>query len=97
VLVVSDRTFDQRRIHRKDDWIKNEVERALERSRNNRLQIVLISTDKDVLPNRNDLPEDIQAILDHHALPISLHTFDEDINKIVDFISTISPIKRLQQ
>jgi tetratricopeptide (TPR) repeat protein len=64
----------QRRLDEPEDWVRSELELALETSRSTELLIVPLLVDDAKMPKRPYLPKSIQGILDHQALPLRTAT-----------------------
>lgn len=89
VLVVTKETFAPDRIHMERDWIRKEIQEAL----NLEIPCVLVMVDPVDLPKEEQLPKDIRAILTRQGFPLHPTAFEQNVNNITGFITTISPIK----
>jgi hypothetical protein len=76
-LRASNEESGQRRLDEPEDWVRSELELALETSRSTELLIVPLLVDDAKMPKRLYLPKSIQGILDHQALPLRTATSHE--------------------
>lgn len=67
----------QRRLDEPEDWVRSEMELALEIARSNELLIVPLLVDDAKMPEPRFLPTSIQSIVDHQALPLRTATTQE--------------------
>lgn len=70
----------QRRLDQPDDWVRNEVQRALERDD---VVVVPVLIGDTPLPTAADLPGDLHGLLAYEALRLSDRTFDHDVDRLV--------------
>jgi hypothetical protein len=92
MLLVTQQTFEARRIHLERDWIRKEIYEALSRD----IPCVLVFVDGIPTPDAEELPRDIRGILARQGYPLHPTSFEQDVSKLADFITNISPINRKQ-
>lgn len=90
MLVVTEHTFASDRIHLERDWIRKEIQEALTRG----IPIVMAIVDDVKLPDEEYLPREIRPVLTKQGYPIHPGSFEQNMVKIADFITAISPILR---
>jgi hypothetical protein len=93
MLIVTDNTFEPRRIHLERDWIRKEIYEALTRS----IPCVLVFVDGIASPPEDELPREIRGIVARQGYPLHPTSFEQDVSKLADFITAISPISRKQR
>lgn len=89
MLIVTENTFDATRIHNDDDWIKKELEIAIQEH----IPIVLVSVDK-FIPEKTKIPLSIRQILDSQAITISRESVEDDIDSLITFLAKVSFLPR---
>lgn len=92
LVVISEHTFDESRIHQDKDWVRREIALALELNK----PIILALVDDIKPPDPSKLPENIRAIVTRQGIsfyPSPKH-FETSINDLVDFIVKATPIRR---
>ncbi|MBN1681334.1 MAG: TIR domain-containing protein [Anaerolineae bacterium] len=90
LLVITERTFEPGRIHLERDWVRREIREAMAHDK----PIILVFVDGITMPDDEYLPRDIRSIVTRQGFPIYPNSFEQDIVKLADFITTISPINR---
>jgi hypothetical protein len=90
LLVVTERTFAADRIHLERDWIRKEIQEALTHG----IPIVMAIIDDVKLPDEEYLPREIRPVLSKQGYPIHPGSFEQNMVKIAEFITAISPILR---
>jgi formylglycine-generating enzyme required for sulfatase activity len=88
LLVVTEYTFDPKRIHDKDDWIRREIALSLHLKK----PIVLALENDVILPAPTDLPDDIRDITRMQGTRFYPDFFDEAVQKLASFITQVTPI-----
>jgi pterin-4a-carbinolamine dehydratase len=71
-----------RRIDKKEDWVRKEVETALRR----KIKIVPLLMGGVTLPQKEALPKSIQKLPENQAMSINALTWQNDISDLVDFL-----------
>ncbi len=82
----------KRRIDNPDDWIRVEIETALQRD----ITVVPVLIDGAVLPQADDLPSSLQPLIQRQALELRHTQFKSDsqrLMKVIDGILWINPIR----
>ena len=72
----------KRRLDKGDDWVRIEIETALQRD----IRVVTVLVDGALLPKAHELPRSLQSLAKRQALDISHFTFPVDIERIIEAI-----------
>lgn len=86
LLIVSEYTFAQDRIHRDDDWVRREIREALKLHK----PIVVALVDGQTIP---DIPVDIQDIKRMQRINFYQEYFDPAVTRLVEFIVKATPLE----
>jgi hypothetical protein len=70
------------RIKKEGDWVRLEIATALER----KIRVVPVLVDGAELPNAEELPEDLQALLKRQAYEISNKRWRYDTDQLIEFL-----------
>jgi hypothetical protein len=76
---------NQRRLDDPDDFVRIEIEAALER----RIRVIPVLIDGATMPRREDLPESLQQLRRRQAIEISHNRFDSDVERLTRALSLI--------
>lgn len=82
----------RRRIDDPEDWVRIEVSRALARS----IRVIPVLVNGATLPRRDELPDDLKALPDHHAVRITTDGFRHEMAGLMQDISSIEPKRSLK-
>lgn len=85
LLMVTEHTFAER-IHRADDWVRQEIRIALQSS----IPIVLVSENGLFPPH--DIPEDIREIRGKQGIEFYPAYFDAAVERLVKFLGKVAKI-----
>ncbi len=77
----------RRLVDREDDWVRNEIRRALERG----IEIIPVLVDGASLPSFGTLPADINDVLKRQYATIRHRTAGTDLVKLADFVADKVP------
>src|SRR5258706_5073739 len=80
LVVVTEHTFAPERIHRNTDWVRREIALALELQKS----IVLVCDEGHYPPN--DLPENIQHIVQKQGINFYPEYWEPAVRRLADFI-----------
>jgi hypothetical protein len=69
----------RRRLDDPDDWVRLEIAHALNRN----ITVIPVSVNAAQLPTRAKLPNDIQGLLDHQAVSVTLAGFRSEMSRLV--------------
>jgi TIR domain len=83
-LTISDR--DRRRLDDPDDFVRLEIEAALERN----VRVVPVLVDEAELPARADLPESLQPLVRRQTLRLSHDQFRLETQRLLDDLTRLS-------
>lgn len=87
VLVVTNNTFAQDRIHQDGDWVRREIRLALSLN----IPIALAIHNGQMPENANSLPPDIQAITTKHGIAIYPGFFDAGVDRLAKHCASLAP------
>ena len=83
-LVVTD-SEGRRRIDNPNDWVRMEIETALQRD----IRVVPVLTDGAVLPQAHDLPQSLQSLIRRQALALSHEGFRSEVARLMSAIDEV--------
>ena len=84
---------NERRLDQADDWVRLEIARALARG----ITVIPTLVNGARLPSRNELPADIQALVDHQAVSVSHTGFRHEMASLgrdINSIRRATPFKK---
>jgi hypothetical protein len=97
VAVIGPRWLDiampdgRRRLDDPDDFVRLEIEAALQRS----IPVVPVLVDGGKMPRADELPESLRELATHNAIPIRRNPdFDDDVQRLIAAIRTLSRRKQ---
>lgn len=76
---------DRRRLDDPDDFVRIEIEAALERG----IRVIPVLVDGATMPRREDLPESLQKLRRRQAIEISHNRFDSDVERLTQALALI--------
>jgi hypothetical protein len=79
-----------RRLDNSDDWVRLEIARALKRN----ITVVPVRINGTELPPKEELPNDIQALLDHQAASVTTAGFRHEMSGLAHDIRSIPGSRR---
>lgn len=77
--------LNDRRDHPDSDFVRVELSRALQRG----IAVVPVLLDGARMPRPGELPDDLRAVTRRNGLPVSIDTFDSQIDRLVREISRV--------
>jgi hypothetical protein len=75
----------RRRLDNPDDFVRLEVEAALDRG----IRVLPILVDNTLMPRSQDLPESLARLSRHNALRLSHESFDDDVRRLIEALAGI--------
>ncbi len=78
-------TDNHRRLDDPNDYVRLEIEAALQRS----IRVIPVLVDGATLPKSGDLPETLAKLTRRQAIEISLARFDSDVERLVEALSAL--------
>jgi len=81
-----------RRVDRTDDFVRLEIAKALERH----VRVVPALVGDAVMPEANELPQDLRALARRQAIEISDSRFHQDVDRLIESLSD-TPLVRTRQ
>ncbi len=87
-LTIQDAKLKTRRLDNPDDPLRLEVTTAL---KNERIRVIPVLVDRGVMPNREDLPDDLAALHFRNALELSDTRWESDVQRLIQAIEEASP------
>ncbi len=79
-----------RRLDDPNDWVRLEIAHALRRN----ITVIPVRVNGTELPSKKVLPEDIQGLLDHQAVSVTIASFRNDMSGLVRDIRSIPNPRR---
>jgi formylglycine-generating enzyme required for sulfatase activity len=79
------------RLNDPEDWVRLEVGRALARD----VTVIPVTVGGAHLPKRGELPEDLRALVDHHAVALTTNGFRSEMAGLRDDIRAIRAASRM--
>lgn len=86
ISAQDERTF-RRRLDMPNDWVRQELEVALA----GEAMVVPVLVEGATMPTVEQLPDSIVALAEKNAVTLSRDHFNDDVNKLIDFLSTRLP------
>ncbi len=87
-LTIQDAKLKTRRLDNPEDPLRLEVTTAL---KNERIRVIPVLVDRGVMPNREDLPDEIAALHFRNALELSDTRWESDVQRLIQAIEEASP------
>jgi TIR domain len=76
---------NRRRLDDPDDFVRIEIEAALQRG----IRVIPVLVDGAMMPRREDLPDSLQKLRRRQAIEISHNRFDSDVERLTHALSLI--------
>ena len=76
---------NRRRLNDPDDFVRIEIEAALQRG----IRVIPVLVDGATMPRREDLPDSLQRLRRRQAIEISHNRFDSDVERLTHALSLI--------
>ncbi|MBY0562981.1 MAG: 4a-hydroxytetrahydrobiopterin dehydratase [Hyphomonadaceae bacterium] len=86
ISAQDERTF-RRRLDMPNDWVRQEVEAAL----GGDALVIPVLVEGIPMPTAEQLPDSIVALSEKNAITLSRDHFNEDVNKLIDFLAARLP------
>jgi TIR domain len=83
-LTITD-SKGRRRIDNPNDWVRIEIETALQRD----IRVVPVLVDGAVLPQADDLPPSLQPLVKRHALELSYTGFRSEVTRLITAVNEV--------
>lgn len=74
-----------RRLDQNDDWIRQEIATALKRN----VRVVPVLLEGAVLPDADELPDDIKSLVDRQAMELSDVRWRGDLQRLIDALAKL--------
>ena len=81
---------ERRRLDDPDDVVRNECATALRRQ----VHVIPVLVDGAVMPNADQLPDDLRGLTDFNAAPFSERTWNDDFEKLAAKLQDVTKLKR---
>lgn len=86
ISAQDERTF-RRRLDMPGDWVRQEIELALAGD----ALVIPVLVEGAAMPTAEQLPDSIVALAEKNAITLSRNHFNDDVNKLIDFLSARLP------
>ena len=82
-------TSGRRRLDRSDDFVRTEIAKALA----SRVRVIPALVGNAVMPEANDLPEDLQPLTRRQAIEISDTRFHQDVDRLIQALADTNAVR----
>lgn len=88
IIIISPNTFDPKRIHSNNDWVRGEIAYAIRLGK----PILQVAEDQTDFADRYDLPDDLLPLKTMHGVRLNTDEFEQSVTKLIEVLrQTVRP------